>query len=434
MVLKSLKQNQLDKTPKLRRTVLNAFEKSQLYQEKYRGYDLSQNFEKKFEKLPLLTRMEYYKGMKPLDFTLLTDGVHNSYIFTSGGTTGDVKLTAWSQNFAQNWVDECYRSLLAVGLEEHEVIINLFFPGIWATHTLINKALEKANCRIIPLGGKHSLELLVTYIQTFHVTALIGVPSFIVRLTEFIDALPASQRAEIRIKKIFHAGEFLSPRQAEFIKERLNCQINPFLYSSTDTGTIGMKCPHCGTNQYHLADSMYLEMIDADTGQSVLDEEPGEFVVTSLVNERAPCIRYRVGDMGIMHTNSCPCGNKAPLFTLIGRADDEVKVAGYLISPEIVQQGLEEFSELSRNFQLIVREEGQKTKLIIACETVPSIQMEDTTNLQEKITARLIEHYDILGVLIKQEYCLPLEVQLLPPGAIPRNPRTGKIKRVRNLR
>jgi len=427
-------QKQIDKLKKLRHMVGKAAEESKLYREKYRGYDLSRDFAQAFKKLPLLSRMEYYQGMKPPHFPLLIGGLQNCYVFTSGGTTGDVKLTAWNQDFVSNWTDECFRSLSAVGLEAHDVVINLFFPGIWATHTLINKSLEKANCRIIPLGGKVSLEMLVTYLETFQVNTLIGVPSFIVRLTEYIDTLPSPQRVGISIKKVFHAGEFLSAQQADFIKERHNCRIAPFLYSSTDTGTIGMKCRHCDTNQYHLADSMYLETIDADTGQPVPVGTPGEFVVTSLVNEKAPCIRYRVGDQGIIDNTSCPCGNRSPLFTLVGRADDEVKVAGYLISPEIVQQGLETFPQLSRNFQLIIREEGQKTKLTVACETIPSVSLEETIDLPEKIAANLVKYYDILGVLIAQKYCLPLEIRLLPPGAIPRNFQTGKIKRVMNLR
>ncbi|MHA2294988.1 MAG: phenylacetate--CoA ligase family protein [Candidatus Hodarchaeales archaeon] len=428
-----LKQNQMEKLAELRHIVLYANENSPLYGEKYRGRVFSSNFLKEFEKLPLLSRKDYYKGMKPPNFSLPVGGLKESYIFTSGGTTGDVKLTAWSPDFVENWIDECYRSLTAVGLGVGDVIINLFFPGIWATHTLINKSLEKANCRIIPLGGKLSLELLVTYIKRFRVTALIGVPSFIVRLTEHINALPESERSSINIKKIFHAGEFLSENQAKFIKDSLCCQVNPFVYSSTDTGTIGMKCEHGGTNQYHLADTMYLETLDVDTGEPVSTETPGEFVVTSLVNYKAPCIRYRVGDMGIIHDTLCKCGNRAPLFTLVGRADDEVKVAGYLVSPSIIQKGLENFPELSRNFQLIVQEEGKKAKLTVACELVPSVSSVPP-DITGRIADSLVEHYDILGVLIDQGYCLPLEIQLLQPGAIPRNPRTGKIKKVRNLR
>ncbi|MFX0115532.1 MAG: phenylacetate--CoA ligase family protein [Candidatus Hodarchaeota archaeon] len=430
----SLRQDQFNKSDKLRQIVIHAAKNSPLYKKKYQGVNLSQNFAEMFDELPLLSREEYYKGMKPMSFSLLTNGIEGTYIFTSGGTTGDVKLTAWSYDFAENWTEECFHSLSAVGLGANDVIINLFFPGIWATHTLINKSLEKAGCRIIPLGGKLSLESIVDYIQKFRVTALIGVPSFIVRLTEYIDTLPPPERSLIKIKKIFYAGEFLTERQAEFIRNRLNCLVSPFLYSSTDTGTIGIKCSHCGTNQYHLPGSMYLETLDRETGEQVPPANPGELVVTSLVNEKAPCIRYKVGDMGIIEETPCPCGNPSPLFTLIGRADDEVKIAGYLINPSIVQTGLEDFPEISRNFQLIVCEDGQKAKLSVICETVPSFSIEGNSDLPERIASSVASSYDILEELIAREYCSPLEVQVVPPGTIPRNPRTGKIKRVRDLR
>lgn len=436
-ISQTLIENQQEKHDLLQQISRNAQKKSLLYQKKYQEYDLSKNFTIEFQNLPLLSREEYYQGMKSPDFSLLTTGLSHSYIFTSGGTTGEVKLTAWDhsdQNYLQNWVDECYRSLVAVGLQEQEVVINLFFPGIWATHHLINKALEKAKSRIIPLGGKLSLDLLVEYIVTFQVTTLIGVPSFIVRLTEHIGSLSQELKSKINLKRIFHAGEFLSPNQAEFIQNQLNCHVNPFIYSSTDTGTIGMKCPHCGTNQYHIADSIYLETLDLETGEPVSAGTIGEFIVTSLVNQKAPCIRYRVGDMGIITDSPCPCGNSAPLFTLTGRADDEVKVAGYLISPEIVQKGLELFPELSRNFQIVVEEEAQKAKITINCETVPTVEKELIEDLPEKASKSLIDSYDILEVLIKQGYCFPPTIKLFNPGEIPRNPRTGKIKRVRDLR
>jgi phenylacetate-coenzyme A ligase PaaK-like adenylate-forming protein len=431
-----LAHQQSYKWRQLQEAVGRAAQQSPLYREKYTGFDLEGDFNGVFQSLPLLSRDEYYEGMKPPHFSLLAGGPRSSYIFTSGGTTGDVKLTAWRHDFVRNWTDECFRSLTAVGLQAGDVVVNLFFPGIWATHTLINKSLEKAGCRIIPLGGKVSLELLVEYLERFRVTALIGVPSFIVRLVEYIGTLPGERRQGIRIKKVFHAGEFLSPRQAEFIGERLDCVIHPFLYSSTDTGTIGMKCPHCETNQYHIADSMYLEALDPETLQPAPTGTAGEFIVTSLVNLNAPCIRYRVGDRGVIDGSECRCNFKSPLFTLLGRADDQVKVAGYLISPEIVRQGLDPFPQLSKNIQLVIEESGQKTRLTVICElladeTGGGNKMNGHKQLAQKIAGSLVAHYDILGVLVEKGYCQPPEVRLLPPGAIPRNPRTGKIKPVR---
>jgi len=424
-----LEQNQQLKISKLQYIVHHAKTNSPLYKEKYNTYNIAQNFLTTFQQLPFLSRTEYYQGMKPPHFSLLTDSLSNCYIFTSGGTTGDVKLTAWEQNFVQNWCQECFESLTAVGLSEHDIVVNLFFPGIWATHALINKALEKANCRILPLGGKGKLEQLIEYLRRFLINTVIGVPSFIVRMAEYIASLPYNIQQDIHVRKIFHSGEFLSERQTKYLQDILHCtHISPFLYSSTDTGTIGIKCSQCNYNQYHLVDSMYLEVLNMDLQEPARIGQPGEFIATSLVNTKAPCVRYRVGDQGIIESTICPCGQTTPLFTLLGRADDEVKVAGYLISPDIIQRTLEQFPQLSRNFQLIIEEQEQKTKMTVACELLHNATADATLPLT--IAQHLLKEYDILGTLVQQKYCYIPQIQLFSPDSLPRNPQTGKIKRV----
>jgi phenylacetate-coenzyme A ligase PaaK-like adenylate-forming protein len=434
MLQQPLVKDQEQKIKQLTDIIRYAKENSLVYQKKYKQYQISDNILNSFTDLPLLTRDEYYHGMKPPTFSLLAERLENSYIFTSGGTTGDVKLTVWSEEFTKNWVEECYRSLITVGLESSDVVLNLFFPGIWATHHLINKALEKANCQILPLGGKVSLDILADYLIEFKVTVLIGVPSFIIRLTEYIGTLEEDKRNKIKIKKIYHAGEFLSQNQEKFILNQLDCEINPFIYSSTDTGTIGLKCPYCKTNQYHIASTIFLELIDDNFNLVYSDDKPGEIIVSSLVNKKAPCIRYRVGDRGILNNYSCKCGNPAPLFTLIGRADDEVKIAGYLIDPALIQNELGKYKDLSKNFQLIVEENENKVDLTVKCETISNIAQEDILHLSTTISKGIVDSYDILGVLVSQEYCREPIVQIVPPGSISRNPRTGKIKLVRDMR
>ncbi len=429
-----LVKDQKQKIKQLKNIVEFAKENSPVYREKYQTYQISDNFEKIFSDLPLLTRDEYYRGMKPPTYPLLAEKLENAYIFTSGGTTGDVKLTAWNAEFIENWVDECYRSLLTVGLDSSDVVLNLFFPGIWATHHLINKSLEKANCQIIPLGGKVSINLIIDYLINFEVTALIGVPSFIVRLVEHLGTLDKNRSRKIKIKKVFHAGEFLSKNQTNFIINQLDCEINPFIYSSTDTGTIGIKCSFCKTNQYHIVDSIYLELLDKNGKFIFLDTEPGEIIVSSLVNKKVPCIRYRVGDKGYLNIHKCDCGNSAPLFTLMGRVDDEIKIAGYLIDPALIQNELEKYRGVSRNFQLIVEENENKVDLTVKTESISIMTKEEIVQLSTKISQGIVASYDILGVLVSQGYCRAPILQIVPPGSIARNPRTGKIKLVRDMR
>ena len=51
-------------------------------------------------------------------------------------------------------------------------------------------------------------------------------------------------------------------------------------------------------------DFLYLEIIDPATGKNVPDGEVGEIVITTLVKEGAPLIRYRTHDLSRMFPES----------------------------------------------------------------------------------------------------------------------------------
>ena len=77
--------NHQEKTHKLKHALSNAISKSKLYQEKFQKktpkYDDDQEFIQSFEKLPLLSRDEYYQGRKSPNFPLLTEGLINTYFY-----------------------------------------------------------------------------------------------------------------------------------------------------------------------------------------------------------------------------------------------------------------------------------------------------------------------------------------------------------------
>ena len=75
------------------------------------------------------------------------------------------------------------------------------------------------------------------------------------------------------------------------------------------------------------------------TGVPVPDGEVGEIVITTLVKEGAPLLRFRTRDLSRIIPEKCSCGSAFPrLDTIQGRSDDMFKVRGVNMFPRQVEE------------------------------------------------------------------------------------------------
>lgn len=89
---------------------------------------------------------------------------------------------------------------------------------------------------------------------------------------------------------------------------------------------IGQFAVQCARGHYHIIPGFaYAEVLDEH--QRACRE--GEIVITPLRGKRAPLIRYRTGDIGVLGTGECGCGMRTQYLTgLTGRIDDYILVSG----------------------------------------------------------------------------------------------------------
>lgn len=92
-------------------------------------------------------------------------------------------------------------------------------------------------------------------------------------------------------------------------------------YGSREVGDIACECEqHRGLHTS--AATHYVEIVRED-GTPAEPGEYGEIAITLLTNYAMPLIRYRIGDLGVMSTEQCPCGRGAPMLAdIIGRTTD----------------------------------------------------------------------------------------------------------------
>jgi phenylacetate-CoA ligase len=112
----------------------------------------------------------------------------------------------------------------------------------------------------------------------------------------------------LNIKVIITTGDLLYDHVREFINSVFNCPVANH-YAARDAGVIAGECPK-GNMHIH-AENVIVESINS------------ELIITHLENYVMPFIRYRIGDIGILSEELCPCGRGLPLLkSLEGRTND----------------------------------------------------------------------------------------------------------------
>jgi phenylacetate-CoA ligase len=130
-------------------------------------------------------------------------------------------------------------------------------------------------------------------------------------------------------------SEPLYPDQRRLLRDTFK---RPVLneYGCVEFGLIAFDCP--AGRMHLLEESNLVEVVD-EQGR-LLDEGVGEVVVTSLVNYSVPLLRYRVGDVARLSSESCPCGRGARVLESIeGRLWSLLRgVDGRVVYPHLVSQ------------------------------------------------------------------------------------------------
>ncbi|KAB8136767.1 phenylacetate--CoA ligase family protein [Gracilibacillus oryzae] len=199
-----------------------------------------------------------------------------------------------------------------------------------------------------------SLELMKEY----QATVLTTTPSYAALLAEESEKYGIKIGEDIRLKKIWLTGEGCSSTFRERLEKWWGCEVS-FFYGSTECGVIGVECSnHKG---YHIMEGhVKVEIVDPASEEVLPYGKTGEIVVTTLLREGMPMVRYRTGDLGKLTQSICECGINMDVLELRGRQEHMLRLGAEDYSPFLIEHFLMEVPEAGLWYHLKL-EQGNLT-------------------------------------------------------------------------
>lgn len=344
-------------------------------------------------------------------------------LMKSGGTTGEPVYCSYTQEDFRNYiVDPAVRALLAAGLDPRtDVLADVLKSGnLYGGLNSFISITDEMEAPHLSIGGLDDLALVAHYMVVGRATAVLGAPSYIIRLfSRNSDLL----RSYGRIRKVFYGGEMMTERQMGYLRDTFGIEtIRGVLYGSNETGTMGYQCPECGHNVYHLcSDIQKLEVVSVDGDIPMPEGEPGRLLFTGFRRESGRTERYDIGDTGRLVPGPCPCGRREPRFELLGRHGDVVRAGGTFFNYHRVAAILGERFGYGGLMQMVLEDDGLGERM--------TIRIQEDGPPEGAALKALTEGYDSFAKVVPTGL-VRVSVDRVPPEVFEMNERSVKLRNV----
>lgn len=284
-------------------------------------------------------------------------------IHSSSGTTGTPVIIPYTAKDVEDWAiqfERCYRMAGVTNTDRVQITPGY---GLWTAGIGFQAGCERLGAMAIPMGPGNT-EKQLQFMQDLGSTVLCSTSSYALLLAEEIQKRHLEDR--IHLRKGIIGSERWGARMRQRIEQGLGIKTYD-IYGLTEVygPGIGISCDE-GHGMHYWDDFIYIEIIDPQTGEVLPDGETGEIVITTLVKEGAPLIRFRTHDISRIIPGECACGSKFPrLDTIVGRSDDMMKIKGVNVFPKQIEEVLQLFPQLSSEYQIHISHlEGRDTMRI----------------------------------------------------------------------
>ena len=369
-----------------------------------------------FEALPFSSKDDL-RNAYPLGIQAVSDE-EVVRIHSSSGTTGKPVIIPYTAKDVDDWAVMFARCYETAGITSKDRIQITPGYGLWTAGIGFQTGCEKLGAMAIPMGPGNTDKQLQMMID-LKSTVITATSSYALLLAEEINK--RGLKNQIHLKKGVIGSERWSEKMRSYIRKELGIELYD-IYGLTEIygPGIGINCDK--ENGIHYWDDyIYSEIIDPKTGKTVPDGEEGEIVITTLVKEGAPLIRFRTHDISRIIPEKCSCGSSYPRIDIIrGRSDDMFKVHGVNMFPSQIEDLLQNVDGVASEYTVTLAHDDEKNRDVM----ILTVEAEGRVNFEA--TAQKIKE------LFKSRIGVTPKVTVVPVETLPRSEK--KTKRVTDYR
>ena len=341
-------------------------------------------------------------------------------IHSSSGTTGQATIVFHTTNDIDQWTSIVARSMYMTGMRKSDVFQNMMTYGLFTGGLGFHYGAERIGALTIPAGSGNS-KRQIQLMRDFETTAIHVIPSYALHLIHVFEEMAVDPRRDTKLKRAFIGAEPHSEKMRRKLEDFYGFKaFNSYGLTEMCGPGVAFECP--AQNGLHIWEDHFLvEMIDPETLKPVPDGQEGELVLTTLVRDGMPILRYRTKDLTRIIPGPCECGRTHRRIERIkGRTDDMMIIKGVNIFPIQIERKLMGIPGVGNNYLIVLERVDFTDLMTVKVEVRREYFMGDLRQL-ETLRRRIVEE-------LKSDILITPKVDLVEPDSLPQS--EGKAKRV----
>jgi phenylacetate-CoA ligase len=356
-------------------------------------------------------------------------------IHASSGTTGQPTAVGYTRYDIDCWAECMARTMTASGVTNKDIVQNAYGYGLFTGGLGAHYGAEKIGAAVIPISGGNTQKQIML-MQDFGSTVLCATPSFCLYIHDVMKETKIDPKT-LKLKVgIFGAEPWTDAMRKEIERKMKIRAVDIFGLSEITGPGVSFECAEVQNGLHVNEDYFYPEIIDPDTGEVLPYGEEGELVLTTLLKEGIPLIRYRVKDISSLNPEKCKCGRTLVRMSRVrGRSDDMLIIRGVNVFPSQVESVLLKSKPVAPHYMIYVDRKGRMDEITVHVELTPEFVSSFSKKVLSDDLTKFIADFEELKALrkeikdnIKDIIGVTSDIKLVPPNTIQRS--EGKAKRV----